>query len=56
MTTEEIQIQLDAIRKSGEAAMVSKEASLKFLIEAGIIKPKKEKKTANKSQQAQAQT
>jgi hypothetical protein len=42
---EPIQVMLDAIRKTAEKALESKEATLKFLIDAGILKeesPKKE--------------
>jgi hypothetical protein len=37
-TDQEIQIMLEAIRKSTAKALESKEAALKFLIDAGILK------------------
>lgn len=42
MTDEQIQETVDAINKVGERIKGSKELSLKFLIDAGIIKEKKE--------------
>jgi hypothetical protein len=46
MTDQEIQKALDAIKRVGDEALKSKEASRQFLIDAGIIKDAK--KTTDK--------
>jgi hypothetical protein len=49
MYTESIQEQIDIIRRATEKALQSKEATLQFLISAGIIDQVKEKQRASKS-------
>jgi hypothetical protein len=53
MTQAQIQAQIDAIERVTNEALKSKETALQFLIDAGIVKPKRVKKTirASKSRQ-----
>ena len=48
MTRAEIQEQLDATKRVGDQVLKSKEASLQFLIDAGIVKKKRIKKPSKK--------
>jgi hypothetical protein len=46
MTEIAIQKQIDAIKRGTEAALKSKKTALKFLIDAGILKDKKQSHSA----------
>jgi hypothetical protein len=52
MTSSAIQEQIDIIKRATEKALRSKEATLQFLISAGIINPDKVKQTSSKGRKA----
>lgn len=51
MTQIAIQTQVEAIKQATQEALKSKESALKFLMDAGIIKPKKETTTVTSTKQ-----
>jgi hypothetical protein len=48
MTQEQIDLQIQSLKRVGEQVRRSKKASLQFLIDAGIILPDKKKKKDKK--------